>query len=80
MPKKENPPKEEPLEFRARVIEACKGGMFRVKVDDSDKEILCAISGKIRKNNVRIILNDEVDIEVSPYNLLLGRIVFRYKS
>ena len=51
--------------------------MFRVKIDNMDTIVLATISGKIRKNLVRILVGDKVTLELSPYDLTRGRITFR---
>ena len=64
---------------KGRVTDAAPGAKFKVQLDNG--HILNAvISGKIRKNNIQILLNDLVDIQLSPYDMTLGRIVFRYDS
>ena len=52
---------------------------FKVKLEDSDISIIGLISGKIRKFNINILLGDRVDLELSPYDLSKGRIVYRHK-
>jgi translation initiation factor IF-1 len=66
------------MEFEGVVIEANKS-KFRVKVADN-YVVLCTLSGKIRTNSVRILLNDRVRIEVSEYDPTQGRIVYRIKG
>ena len=58
------------------VLEELGNSMFRVEID-SGHQILCTISGKIRKNYIRILAGDRVKVEVSPYDLSKGRIVTR---
>lgn len=53
---------------------------FDVKLDETGNNILCHISGKIRKNNITILLGDKVDIEMSIYDLSKGRIIYRHKK
>jgi translation initiation factor IF-1 len=50
-----------------------------VRVDNSDHVVLAQISGKMRKNRIRILVGDRVSIELSPYDLTRGRITYRYK-
>jgi translation initiation factor IF-1 len=52
---------------------------FKVKIEDTDNIIIGLISGKIRKFNINILLGDRVDLELSPYDLSKGRIVYRHK-
>ena len=66
------------IEMMGTVVEALKGTRFRVKLDN-DHEILAYLSGKMRKYYIRILLGDRVKVEVSPYDLTRGRIVYRYK-
>ena len=58
-------------------MESLPNAMFRVKMDNSENVILATISGKIRKNFVRILVGDSVTVELSPYDLTRGRITFR---
>lgn len=62
------------LELTGEVTQECGNGMFRVLLEASGTEILCTISGKIRKNFIRILVGDKVKVEVSPYDLTKGRI------
>ena len=52
--------------------------MFRVKLDN-DHEVLAHTSGKMRKNRIRVLLGDKVNVEMTPYDLTKGRITFRFK-
>lgn len=61
------------------VKEGLPSAMFRVEVGATGKVVLCTISGRIRKNLVRILVGDPVRVELSPYDLTRGRITFRYK-
>ena len=70
--------KAESIKFSGRVLESLPGSFFKVKLDNGHT-ITGVISGKIRKNNIKILPGDKVDIEMSPYDLSKGRIVFRYK-
>lgn len=71
-------PKEALIELQGVVIEAVKDG-FRVQVDDSAHIILCKLGGALRKNFIRVVPGDNVKIDVSPYDLTRGRIIFRIK-
>jgi translation initiation factor IF-1 len=68
--------KEEKIESEGEVVEALPSLMFRVKLD-SGQDVLAKISGKMRKNYIRILPGDRVKIELSPYDLTRGRITFR---
>jgi translation initiation factor IF-1 len=67
------------LQVNGRVVEALPNAMFRVEIEPSKQRVLTTISGKIRKNSVRIIVGDSVICELSAYDLTRGRIVFRNK-
>jgi translation initiation factor IF-1 len=71
--------KEEAIELEAVVLESLPNAVFRVKCQEMDLEILAHISGKMRKNFIRILPGDKVTVEVSPYDLKRGRIVYRFK-
>ena len=66
------------LEIEGTIIESMPNAMFRVKLEN-DHEILAHISGKIRKNFIRILPGDRVKVEMTPYDLSRGRITFRLK-
>ncbi len=68
--------KEEPIEVKGTVIKALPNAMFTVKTE-SGHEILAQLSGRMRKYYIRIVPGDVVVVEVSPYDLTKGRIVFR---
>lgn len=68
--------KQENISLTGDVLEELGNSMFKVELD-SGHQILCTISGKIRKNYIRILAGDKVKVEVSPYDLTRGRIVTR---
>ena len=68
--------KEQALEFEGTVIEPLPNAMFRVELDNGLK-VLAHISGKMRKYCIKILPGDRVKVEVTPYDLTRGRIVFR---
>ena len=70
--------KEEAIEVVASVVEPLPNAMFRVELDNGH-EVLAHISGKMRKHFIRILPGDKVLVELSPYDLKRGRIVYRYK-
>jgi translation initiation factor IF-1 len=72
-------PKSEPIEIEATVTTALPNAMFKLRLDNSDREILGIVSGKMRKHFIRILPGDRVKVELSPYDLTRGRIVFRQK-
>ena len=67
------------IEIEGTILEAMPNAMFRVKLEN-DHEILAHISGKIRKNFIRILPGDKVKVEMTPYDLSRGRITFRLKQ
>ncbi len=66
------------IEVSGTIIETLPNAMFRVRLD-TGQEVLAYVSGRIRKNFIRILLGDKVTIELSPYDLSRGRIIFREK-
>jgi translation initiation factor IF-1 len=70
--------KEDLIEFAGTVSELLPNATFRVKLDN-DHEILAHTSGKMRKNRIRVLSGDRVQVEMTPYDLTRGRIVFRFK-
>ena len=70
--------KEELLEFPGMVTELLPNAMFRVELENKH-QVLAHVSGKMRKNFIRILPGDRVAVELSPYDLTRGRIVYRYK-
>lgn len=70
--------KQSAIQVNGTVIEALANSMFRVELDNGH-EVLCHISGKIRTNNIRIMVGDSVTVEISPYDLSKGRISYRKK-
>ena len=71
--------KEEKIEVEGEVVEALPSTMFRVQPDDMHSTVLATISGKMRKNYIRILPGDRVKVELSPYDLTRGRITYRYR-
>jgi translation initiation factor IF-1 len=70
--------KEETIQVEGKVIEPLPNTMFRVELDNGHK-ILAHVSGKMRMHFIRILPGDKVTVELSPYDLTRGRIVYRYK-
>jgi translation initiation factor IF-1 len=70
--------KEEAIEVMATVVECLPNAVFRVELENGH-EVLAHISGKMRKHFIRILPGDKVLVELSPYDLTRGRIVYRYK-
>ena len=71
--------KEDKIEMEGTVVEALPATQFRVQLDNGH-EILAYLSGKMRRYYIRILLGDRVRVELSPYDLTRGRIVYRYKK
>lgn len=71
--------KSEAIEMEATVTQALPNAMFKIKLDNTEKEILGFVSGKMRKHFIRILPGDRVRVELSPYDLTRARIVFRQK-
>lgn len=69
--------KDDKLVFKGKVTDAAPGARFKVILENGHL-IDATISGKIRKNNIQIILDDDVEIEMSPYDLNHGRITYRF--
>ncbi|TDD46208.1 translation initiation factor IF-1 [Kribbella antibiotica] len=67
------------LEMDGIVVESLRGATFRVELGNGH-QVLAHISGKIRKNYIKIIPDDRVLVELSPYDLTRGRIIFRYRN
>ncbi len=63
----------------ATVLETLPNAQFKVVIDENQHEVLAHISGKMRKNFIRILPGDKVLVELSPYDLKRGRITYRYK-
>jgi len=70
--------KEELMEFKGVVTEVLPNAMFRVTLEN-DHEILAHTAGKMRKNRIRVLQGDSVVVEMTPYDLGKGRIIYREK-
>lgn len=71
--------KEGALELEGTVVEALPNAMFRVELSNGHK-VLATVSGKMRQHYIRILPTDRVVVELSPYDLTRGRIVYRHKN
>ena len=69
---------DEKLTVEGTVVEALPGTQFKVELENGS-EILAYLSGKMRRHYIRILLGDRVRLEISPYDLTRGRIVYRYR-
>ncbi len=67
------------IQVEGTVVEALPGTQFKVRLEN-DHEVLAYLSGKMRKYYIRILLGDRVRVEISPYDLTRGRIVYRHKK
>jgi len=69
--------KQDFLEFKGQVKELLPNAMFRVKLENNH-EVLAHTAGKLKKNRIRILTGDNVLVEVTPYDLTKGRIIYRF--
>ena len=69
--------KQDLLQFNGQVIELLKNAMFRVKLENGHL-VTAHTAGKLRKNRIRVLQGDNVTVEVTPYDLTKGRIIFRF--
>jgi translation initiation factor IF-1 len=70
--------KEESIQVEGTVVEALPNAMFRVELENGHR-VLAHVSGKMRMHFIKILPGDKVTVELSPYDLSRGRIVYRYK-
>ena len=68
--------KQDLLEFKGKVIDLLPNAMFRVKLENGHT-VTAHTAGKLRKNRIRVLQGDNVTIEMTPYDLTKGRIIFR---
>jgi len=71
--------KRQRLEVTGTVVEALPNAMFRVELD-TGQQVLAYLSGRMRRYYIKVLLGDRVKVELSPYDLEKGRIVYRYKK
>ncbi len=69
--------KEDVIKFEGTIVEVLPNTTYRVKLANTENVIYAYSSGKIRQNNIKILLGDTVTLEFSPYDLTKGRIVYR---
>ncbi len=72
--------KEQGIELDGTILENLPNARFRVKLDEGDLEVLAHVSGKMRMHYIRIMPGDRVKVEVSPYDLTMGRITYRHRN
>ena len=70
--------KEDVLEFEGIVLEILPNAMFKVKLENNH-EVLAHTAGRMRKHRIRVLAGDKVTVEMTPYDLTKGRIIFRHK-
>jgi translation initiation factor IF-1 len=71
-------PKDDMIEVRGKVVEPLPNAMFRIELENGHR-VLGHVSGKMRMHFIRILPGDKVLVQISPYDLTRGRIVYRYK-
>lgn len=71
--------KEELIKLSGKVEEVLPNAMFRIVLDETQHMIIATLGGKLRQHNIRILLGDRVDVEMSPYDMARGRVVYRNK-
>ena len=67
-----------PIEMKGKVTQCLSNATFRVKLENGF-DVIAHVSGKIRRNLIRVLLNDKVVVELSPYDLTRGRITYRFR-
>ncbi|EKE09703.1 MAG: translation initiation factor IF-1 [uncultured bacterium] len=70
--------KEDLLEFEGTILELLPNATFRVELENGHM-VLAHTSGRMRKNRIRVLAGDKVTVEMTPYDLTKGRIIFRHK-
>jgi translation initiation factor IF-1 len=71
--------KEELIQVAGTIVDKQRDANFKVKVNGSEHIVMAQISGRMRRNRIRILIGDRVDVEMSPYDLTKGRITYRHK-
>jgi len=74
-----NVAKEELLNFDGNVIDLLPDGRFRIKLDN-EHEIIAYTAGRMKKNRIRTLVGDRVTVEMTPYDLAKGRMIYRHKD
>ncbi|WP_075502058.1 translation initiation factor IF-1 [Candidatus Pelagibacter communis] len=69
--------KQDLLEFKGKVIDLLPNAMFRVQLEKNGHIVTAHTAGKLRKNRIRVLQGDSVTVEMTPYDLTKGRIIFR---
>ena len=71
--------KDDIIEAACLIIDKQPNAFFKVQLNNTDHIVLATISGRMRRNRIRILIGDSVDVEMSPYDLTKGRIIYRHK-
>ena len=71
--------KKDVIEIKGKVLETLPNAIFLVEIESNKHRLTAHTSGKMRKNNIRVLTGDKVLVEISPYDISKGRIVYRYK-
>jgi translation initiation factor IF-1 len=69
--------KEEPIKLEGKIVDVLPNTMYRVKLNNFENPVLAVLNGRMRQNNIKVLLGDEVELEFSPYDLTRGRITRR---
>ncbi len=77
---KETDTREQGIQLDGTVLENLPNARFKVKLDEGDLEVLAHVSGKMRMHYIRILPGDRVSVELSPYDLTMGRITYRHRT
>lgn len=72
--------KQQPIVQEGIIVEVLPSSFFNVELENSGHIVRCTISGKMRINNIQLVLGDRVKIEMSPYDLNNGRISYRFRT
>ena len=71
--------KEDVLSYNGTVTEILPGQMYRIELEKNQHKLIGYASGKIKKNKIKILVGDRVEVEISPYDLSKGRITYRHR-
>ncbi len=71
--------KEDLAQLDGKIVDALAGGLYKVKLDNNNVEIMAKLCGKMRRFNIRVVVGDKVTVGVSPYDPTHGLIMYRHK-
>ena len=71
---------ENAIEVNGVVVELLSNGFYKAKIENTEYHVTAYVRGKMRMNNIRILLGDKVSIKISPYDVTQGRIIYRFKK